>query len=298
MRVAELIVLRTADNAVARLDDREEAARARRVRAVVAGDIDRGLRRDAGGFPLLGVQPVDDIHLLLIFAVAGEQDRYIAVGDLDEDRAVVEEVLVLVFPAADGSEDFDRDLFVGPLRVENEALAGLRCDDLRAGTPDGPEDDAVERRVLSETVLVDDLQHNVFDAEVRLREFRETADVVGVRMAQDHIVEPSRPEALQFFLDDAVIPLLPGVHEHREVRVLAVDERRGPLPHIEETHGEGLVVDLPFFDLLRHTEELIDVVPVREVFIDFLPEGKQCREAQNDKSQKTGKGFSKHKNHQ
>gem|GEM_PF-4904430 len=117
-------------------------------------------------------------------------------------------------------------------------------------------------------------------------------------MAQDHIVEPPRPEALQFFLDDAVIPLLSGVHEHREVRVLAVDERRGALSHIEETHGEGLVVDLPFFDLLRHTEELIDVVPVREVFIDFLPEGKQCREAQNDKSQKTGKGFSKHKNHQ
>ena len=117
-------------------------------------------------------------------------------------------------------------------------------------------------------------------------------------MGQDHIVEFPGAEALQFVLDDAVVPLLTGVHEHREDRVLTVDERGRPLPHIEETHGEGLVVDLPFFDLLRHTEELIDVVPVREVFIDFLPEGKQCREAQNDKSQKTGKGFSKHKNHQ
>ena len=108
-------------------------------------------------------------------------------------------------------------------------------------------------------------------------------------MGQDHIVEFPGTEALQFVLDDAVVPLLTGVHEHREVRVLAVDERGRPLPHIEETHGEGLVVDLPFLDFLGHAEELVDVIPVRQVLIDLLPEGKERREAQQHKCHKTGK---------
>ena len=251
----------------------------------MAGDQDGGLAGDAGGLAFLGVQPFDDVHLFGIFAVAGEQDRYIAVADLDEDRPVVE-VVGLPVLVADGSEDLDRDLLVGALRVEDEALAGLRCDDLRAGTPDGSEDDAVERRVLPEPVEVEKRQHDVFDAEVRLRQFREAADVVGVRMGQDHIVETFRPDAFQFVLDDAVISLFPGVHEHREVRVLAVDERRGALPHIEEAHGEGLVVDLPFFDLLGHTEEFVDVLPGRKFLVDLLAKGKQSGKAKHYDCQK------------